>query len=192
MSALSYKRQLDSLLGKYQDQVECAKEWKSVAENRLGLICSIDNILDQQLEAMGRIGTIFGQDPEIPKFPTPDVRVHSGGDIGKFIVGKIVQTSHFIKGLTKEASDVQDILNGVVQIAAEATSVPHPTSDKEALEVEPLSPMVTSPLEEVYDEIENTEPYDGEQMNLVPISQRPDRNEEKMDSVEAALALFRK
>lgn len=190
MSASTYKRQLDQLIVRFQLQTVAAQEWKSVAENRLKLLDSISVGLNSFLEGLQKIGTIFGQEIEDLNIPSLSVNENSGEEYTMLIRQKVLCISSFTSNLTREACQVQATLNATLGIAAEALSVDRPKNDLQSDDMTDHISTASSPLREVYDEVEdaNDSPTEsGDTYDSKALTVRPNKRDSVLDQ---ALGLF--
>lgn len=190
MSAITYKRQLDQLIMRFQLQTVAAQEWRSVAENRLKLLDSISIGLNSFLEELQKIGTIFGQEIEDLNIPTLSVNENSGEEYTMLIRQKVLCISSFTSNLTREACQVQATLNATLGIAAEALSVDRPKNDLQPGDMTDHISTASSPLREVYNEVEDADDNisDGvDGYDKAALTIRPDKRDSVLDQ---ALGLF--
>jgi len=157
MSAKYYQLKLQEVLEQKSAANKSAREWKTVAENRLELIKWVDGIIHDQIKDLLKIGTIFGVDPTDPGIPLASSSATSGDEAVGFIYAKISAVSIFTSNLTREASSLQSILSDTLVIATQAEAISPPTEDLALPSHLGEIAQVASPLQEVFNEIENSE-----------------------------------
>jgi len=178
-------------MGRFQEQVVSAREWKSVAETRYKYLLYINTALTEQIDSLGKIGTIFGQEHVSMEGEDIDPRVHSGETVTQMVIGKLTATSNFVGNLTKEATQVQGTLNHVLSLAAEAISVERPTQDVSPAKWTEETSNASSPLAATYAEIEDTNVPSPTVETQVSVFKGPVRGERDIDPVSQAMNLFR-
>lgn len=124
-----FKPALNGLHNKLQSALQSEAEWKEVAENRKFLLCTLDKHIDKMIKGACKIQGIFGVEADQSCFPTSHISTNSGLEIFRICLLKITALETFMARLTTEALEVQDRLQGVLEIAIEALPVSRPTSD---------------------------------------------------------------
>lgn len=162
MSARSYQLKLNQALILLSESQKAAQEWRIVAENRLKLIIWIDGIVDEVVKDLVKVGTIFGVDPSDPGIPLASIGTASGDEASQFVNAKIDAISSFAANLAREARSLQSTLDDTLMIAINATMEKRPTEDlKLSMSSKPAMNR-TSPLKEVFNELEDTDMSDEE------------------------------
>lgn len=167
MSARSYQLKLKETLEKLLVATRTAKEWKTVAENRLAMLYDIDEQINTQVDCLAKVGTIFGVDPVSLKLPLGRSGGLSGDETASVTLERVFAVSAFTANLTREAVSLQETLNETLRIAIDASSVDPPLHDLRASKHTSEPPDCSSPLKEIYDEVENLMPAESDSTLLV-------------------------
>jgi hypothetical protein len=155
MSASHYRELLQHTLVKLQQAQSSAREWQTVASNRLLLLVAVDAALNIQVYEFLKIGTIFGVSAEDPNMPVADLSCHSADEVTSFILQKIKAAAAFTANLTNEASSLQDVLSSTLSIALESRSVERPIVDLAVKDYTAEMQDATTPLRQVFSKIED-------------------------------------
>lgn len=157
MSAKSYQTKLRDTLDKLTVSIRVAREWKQVADNRLMFLHQIDTEVGKHVDAMCKVGTIFGVDPSHPGMPNAQGSCLPGAETTAIILEKLLAMAAFTANLTREASSLQATLDDTLALAIESSAIGPPLHDL-GVQSLPIRGVQTSlPLEEVFGEIEDAE-----------------------------------
>jgi len=167
MSARSYQLKLREALDKLTVAAKTAREWKTVADNRLILLHDIDKSIGEQIDSLLQIGTIFGVDPKPPGLPVAKDSNLAGEETTGLVLEKLTAIASFTANLTREASALQETLEDTLQLAVDATLVDPPKEDLGVHRSKRDTLFPSSPLREIYREIEDLTEENDEEANLV-------------------------
>jgi len=199
MSARHYKQQLDIALAKLNAQTIAAREWKTVADNRLLLLTAVDASLNTQISLLLQVGAVFGIRPQDPDVPVADPHIHSADEMVSFILHKVAAASEFTAALTRESHEVQMKLSDVLGIALDAVAVDRPTCDLTVTDYTGATDDTSSPIESILEQIEGSRPSQlGTEQPREESDNTTDRNTQdtvstiELSPFESAIMLFSK
>lgn len=161
MSASHYRDLLNQALIKLTQAQSSAREWQTVASNRLLLLVAVDGALNVQVHEFLKIGTIFGVSADDPKMPVADLSRHSADEVTSFILRKVQATAAFTANLTNEAVQLQSTLSSALSIALESRDVERPIVDLKVKDYTAELQDATTPLRQVFECIEDLQDHHG-------------------------------
>lgn len=145
MSAAAYRAQIADLISRLSNNTAAAREWRTVADNRLALIVVMDSAIAALYSMMLATESQTSVSAPTTDVPLVDPKVHSADEACRFALERLRCCAVYLGSLRRETASLQTVLLETLNDGLQLLSVPRPVSDLQVSEYPGLERDISPP-----------------------------------------------
>jgi len=124
-----YRSQIADLLSRLANNTASAREWRTVADNRLALLVVLDSAIAAVYSAMLVSEKETSVRAPSTDVPLADANVHSADEVCRFSLERLKCCAMYLGSLRNETSSIQSLLLDTLNDGLQLLSVQRPSCD---------------------------------------------------------------
>lgn len=134
MAAAAYRSQIADLLARLANNTAAAREWRTVADNRLALIVVMDSAIAAMYSMMLATESQTSLRAPTTEVPLGDPSIHSADEACRFALERLRCCALYLGSLRRETAALQSVLLETLNDGLQLLSVPRPIADLQVSE----------------------------------------------------------
>lgn len=151
MSAAAYRSQIADLLSRLSNNTAAAREWRTVADNRLALIVVLDSAIGAMYSMMLATESQTSLRAPTTEVPLVDPSTHSADEACRFALERLKCCAQYLGLMRRETTSLQSLMLTTLNDGLQALSVQRPMFDLQVSDYPGLTVSGPTHIEEEVD-----------------------------------------